>query len=64
MKKIHLLIIFSLFISFCSSNDPVSTEIQNEEADTVITFTKGLTKSSSEYVSNWNKLISEISKDE
>jgi hypothetical protein len=64
MKKIHLLIIFSLFISFCSSNDPVSTEIQNEEADTVITFTKGLTKSSSEYVSNWNKLISEISNDE
>jgi hypothetical protein len=64
MKKIHLLIIFSLFISFCSSNDPVTTEIQNEEADTVITFTKGLTKSSSEYVSNWNKLISEISNDE
>jgi hypothetical protein len=64
MKKIHLLIIFSLFISFCSSNDPVTTEIQNEEADTVITFTQGLTKSSSEYVSNWNKLISEISNDE
>lgn len=64
MKKIHLLIIFSLLISFCSSNYSVSTEIQNEDSDKVIIFTQGLTKSSSEYVSNWNKLISEISNDD
>ena len=64
MKKFNQLIVFLLLISFCSSSEEVSQESQNEETDDVIVFTQGLNKSSAEYVSNWNKLISEISNDD
>jgi len=61
MKKILIIsIVFSL-ISFCSTD----TETVNETTSTVneISFQKGLAKNSTDYVSNWNKLVSEISGD-
>ena len=64
MKKLHIFIIFSLLIGCCSTNENNTSNIENEEINEVIQFTKGLTKSSSEYVANWNKLISEISNDD
>jgi len=61
MKKILIIsIVFSL-ISFCSTDN----ETVNETTSTVneISFQKGLAKNSTDYVSNWNKLVSEISGD-
>jgi hypothetical protein len=61
MKKIIIIsMVFSL-ISFCST----STETVNETTTTVneISFQKGLAKNTSDYVSNWNKLVTEISGD-
>lgn len=63
MKKITILLLFSLIFSFCSSTDTETTETESQTNDVII-FTKGLGKSTSEYVSNWNKLISEIANDE
>ena len=63
MKKITSLLLFALLISFCSSTDTETTETESQTNDVII-FTKGLGKSTSEYVSNWNKLISEIANDE
>ena len=62
MKKISLLIIFLLLITACGSN--ANNDTDNLPEEEVIIFTKGLGKSTSEYVSNWNKLVSEISNDE
>ena len=62
MKKISLLL-FILLFSFCSSTDSETTETESQTNDVII-FTEGLGKSTSEYVSNWNKLISEIANDE
>ena len=63
MKKITFLLLFALLISFCSSTDTETTETESQTNDVII-FTTGLGKSTSEYVSNWNKLISEIANDE
>ena len=52
MKKISLLL-FILLLSFCSSTDSETTETESQTNDVII-FTKGLGKSTSEYVSNWN----------
>jgi hypothetical protein len=63
MKKITFLLLFASLISFCSSTVTEMTETESQTNDEII-FTKGLGKSTSEYVSNWNKLISEIANDE
>ena len=63
MKKISFLVLFTLLFSFCSSTNTEDVDEQPESGDQII-FTKGLGKSTSEYVSNWNKLISEIANDE
>ncbi len=63
MKKISFVVIFILLFSFCSSSNIETTETESQ-TDQAITFTKGLGNSTSEYVSNWNKLISEIANDE
>jgi len=63
MKKITFLLFFTLLFSFCSSTDTETIETESQNNDVII-FTKGLGKSTSEYVSNWNKLISEIANDE
>ena len=62
MKKI-ILLLFILLFSLCSSTVTEMTETESQTNDEII-FTKGLGKSTSEYVSNWNKLISEIANDE
>ena len=63
MKKISFLVLFTLLFSFCSSTNTEAVDEEPESSDQII-FTKGLGKSTSEYVSNWNKLISEIANDE
>ena len=63
MKKISFLVLFTLLFSFCSSTNTEAVDEEQESGDQII-FTKGLGKSTSEYVSNWNKLISEIANDE
>ncbi len=63
MKKISILVLFTLLFSFCSSTNTEAVDEEPESGDQII-FTKGLGKSTSEYVSNWNKLISEIANDE
>ena len=63
MKKISFLVLFTLLFSFCSSTNTEAVDEEPESGDQII-FTKGLGKSTSEYVSNWNKLISEIANDE
>ena len=63
MKKFTYLLLFTLLFSFCSSTNTEMTETESSTNDVII-FTKGLGKSTSEYVSNWNKLISEIANDE
>ena len=62
MKKIIIISIVFSVISFCSTG----TETVNETTTTVneISFQKGLAKNTSDYVSNWNKLVSKISGDE
>ena len=61
MKKIIIISMVFSVISFCSTG----TETVNETTTTVneISFQKGLTKNTSDYVSNWNKLVTEISGD-
>ena len=63
MKKISFLVLFTILFSFCSSTNTETVDEEPESGDQII-FTKGLGKSTSEYVSNWNKLISEIANDE
>tara|TARA_B100000945_G_scaffold309501_1_gene300427 strand:+ start:285 stop:893 length:609 start_codon:yes stop_codon:yes gene_type:complete len=63
MKKLSFLVLFTLMFSFCSSSNTETTETESQ-TDEAIIFTKGLGNSTSEYVSNWNKLISEIASDE
>ena len=63
MKKISFLVLFTLLFSFCSSTNTENVDEEPQSSDQII-FTKGLGKSTSEYVSNWNKLISEIANDE
>jgi len=61
MKKIIIISMVFSVISFCSTG----SETVNETTSTVneISFQKGLAKNTSDYVSNWNKLVSEISGD-
>ena len=63
MKKIIFLVLFTILFSFCSSTNKETVDEEPQSGDQII-FTKGLGKSTSEYVSNWNKLISEIANDE
>ena len=63
MKKIFFLVLFTILFSFCSSTNTETVDEEPQSGDQII-FTKGLGKSTSEYVSNWNKLISEIANDE
>ena len=63
MKKISFLVLFTVLFSFCSSINTETVDEEPQSGDQII-FTKGLGKSTSEYVSNWNKLISEIANDE
>ena len=61
MKKVIFLFLVLIFTN-CSSEP--SNELSNESANEEIIIVSGLGKTSSEYVANWNKLVSDISSDE
>tara|TARA_B100000902_G_scaffold209810_1_gene199633 strand:- start:1534 stop:2169 length:636 start_codon:yes stop_codon:yes gene_type:complete len=64
-NKVVFSLLFLLFIGACSSDESSDDQNNNpitEENELLIT--KGLGKSSEEFVSNWNKLVSTISEDE
>ena len=63
MKKLISFLLVLILVS-CSSNE--TTELQNNEENQSeeIVFEQGLGKDPSEFVTNWNKLVSEISSDE
>ena len=58
MKKVFFLILV-LFFANCSSES--DSETSNKSKDVEISVVSGLGKSSTEYVANWNKLVSDIS---
>ena len=61
MKKVIFLFLVLIFVN-CSSEP--SNELSNESTNEEIIIVSGLGKTSSEYVANWNKLVSDISSDE
>jgi len=61
MKKVIFLFLVLIFAN-CSSEP--SNELSNESTNEEIIIVSGLGKTSSEYVANWNKLVSDISSDE
>ena len=63
MKKFFTILLILLLVS-CSSNDNSEVSNNNENQAAEIVFEQGFGKNPSEYVSNWNKLVSEISSDE
>ena len=63
MKKFYTTFLILLLVS-CSSNDNSEVSNNNENQAAEIVFEQGFGKNPSEYVSNWNKLVSEISSDE
>ena len=63
MRKIFTILLILLLVS-CSSNDNSEVSSNNENQAAEIVFEQGFGKNPSEYVSNWNKLVSEISSDE
>ena len=63
MRKFFTILLILLLVS-CSSNDNSEQSNNNENQSAEIVFEQGFGKNPSEYVSNWNKLVSEISSDE
>jgi uncharacterized protein YcfL len=63
MRKFFTILLILLLVS-CSSNDNSEVSNNNENQTAEIVFEQGFGKNPSEYVSNWNKLVSEISSDE
>ena len=61
MKRLFILSLVSLLVVSCTATEE---EPANVEETQEINFTSGLGKSTTEYVSNWNKLVSEISENE
>ena len=63
MRKFFTIILILLLAS-CTSNDNSEETSNNGSQTKEIVFEQGFGKNPSEYVSNWNKLVSEISSDE
>ena len=63
MKKFYSLFLISLLIT-CSSNESSVVDSTNENQSEEIVFEQGFGKRSSDFVANWNKLVSKISSDE
>ena len=61
MKKVIFLVLVLIFAN--CSGEPTN-ELSNESTSEEIIVVSGLGKTSSEYVANWNKLVSDISSDE
>ena len=63
MKKLCYFLVF-LLISSCSTSSDSNVEESEPSTAQEIVFEQGLGKNSTEFVSNWNKLVDEISEDE
>ena len=63
MKKFYTIFLILLLVS-CTSADNSETTNSDESQSEEIVFEQGFGKNPSEFVSNWNKLVSEISSDE
>ena len=63
MKKFYSLFLILLLIA-CSSNESSEVDSTDENQSEEIVFEQGFGKNSSDFVANWNKLVSEISSDE
>ena len=63
MKKFYLVFLILLLIS-CSSNESSEVPSNNDNQSEEIVFEQGFGKNPSEFVANWNKLVSEIASDE
>ena len=61
MKKVIFLVLVLIFAN--CSGEPTN-ELSSESTSEEIIVVSGLGKTSSEYVANWNKLVSDISSDE
>jgi len=61
LKRFLILFLVSLLVASCTSTEEEPNAVEETQE---INFTSGLGKSTTEYVSNWNKLVSEISSDE
>tara|TARA_B100000925_G_scaffold208463_1_gene158724 strand:+ start:76 stop:687 length:612 start_codon:yes stop_codon:yes gene_type:complete len=63
MKKFYLVFLILLLVS-CSSNESSEVPSDNDNQSEEIVFEQGFGKNPSEFVANWNKLVSEIASDE
>ena len=63
MKKFYTIFLILLLVS-CTSADNSEATSSDESQSEEIVFEQGFGKNPSEFVSNWNKLVSEISSDE
>ena len=63
MKKFYSLFLILLLIA-CSSNESSEVDSTDENQSEEIVIEQGFGKNSSDFVANWNKLVSEISSDE
>ena len=63
MKKLISFLLVLILVS-CSSNETTKLQDNEENQSEEIVFEQGLGKDPSEFVTNWNKLVSEISSDE
>tara|TARA_B100000925_G_scaffold69675_1_gene48163 strand:- start:504 stop:1157 length:654 start_codon:yes stop_codon:yes gene_type:complete len=63
MKKLYS-VFFILLLVACSSSESPEVESTDENQSEEIVFEQGFDKSPSDFVANWNKLVSEISSDE
>lgn len=63
MKKIYTILIVLLIVS-CSGDENSAAQNSGENNSEEIVFEQGFGKNPSEFVANWNKLVSEISSDE
>ena len=63
MKKLYS-VFFILLLVACSSSESPEVESTDENQSGEIVFEQGFDKSPSDFVANWNKLVSEISSDE
>ena len=61
MKRLLIFFLVSLLVVSCTATEEESNTVEDSQE---INFTSGLGKSTTEYVSNWNKLVSEIASDE
>lgn len=61
MKRLLIFFLVSLLVVSCTATEEESNTVEDPQE---INFTSGLGKSTTEYVSNWNKLVSEIASDE